>query len=110
MRGACFAMGRSATALRYAFPSIVGWRGGSQIRRPERLIEPRIYRAAFVPAVLAVVLVMFSFEGQPRPLPQGLAADVLFDGRQAAGAARQIVAQARDRRAGTAGDLAVAAR
>ena len=73
------------------------------------MIEPRIYRAAFVPAVLAVVLVMFSLESRPRPLPQGLAADVLFDGRQAAGVARQIVTAARDRRAGTAGDRTVAA-
>ena len=73
------------------------------------MIEPRIYRAAFVPAVLAVVLVMFSLESRPRPLPQGLAADVLFDGRQAAAATRQIVAGARDRRAGTRGDRAVAA-
>ena len=72
------------------------------------MIEPRIYRAAFVPALLAFVLVMFSLESRPRPLPQGLAADVLFDGRQAAAAARQIVGQARDRRAGSAGDLAVA--
>ena len=73
------------------------------------MIEPRIYRAAFVPALLALVLVMFSLEGRPRPLPQGLAADVLFDGRQAEAAARQIVEGARDRRSGTRGDRAVAA-
>ncbi|MBA2439270.1 MAG: hypothetical protein H0V50_01190, partial [Thermoleophilaceae bacterium] len=74
------------------------------------MIEPRIYRAAFVPAVVAVVLVMFSLESSPRPLPQGLAADVLFDGRQASATARQLVAAARDRRAGTAGDRALAGR
>ena len=73
------------------------------------MIEPRIYRAAFVPAVLAIVLGMFSLESRPRPLPQGLAADVLFDGRQAASAARQLVEGAPDRRAGTRGDRAVAA-
>ncbi|MDQ4048159.1 MAG: hypothetical protein M3131_02060 [Actinomycetota bacterium] len=73
------------------------------------MLEPRIYRAAFVPALLAMVLVMFSLESRPRPLAQGLAADVLFDGRQAAAAARLIVAGARDRRAGTPGDRAVAA-
>lgn len=71
------------------------------------MIEPRIYRAAFVPAVLAVILVMFSLESRPRPLPQGLAADVLFDGRQAAATARQIVAADPDRRAGTVGDRAL---
>lgn len=72
------------------------------------MIEPRIYRAAFVPALLAVVLVMFSLESRPRPLPQGLAADVLFEGDQAAAEARRIAAEHPDRRAGTAGDRAVA--
>ncbi|HEX2162255.1 MAG TPA: hypothetical protein VHF88_10605 [Thermoleophilaceae bacterium] len=72
------------------------------------MIEPRIYRAAFVPALFAVVLVMFSLESRPRPLPQGLAADVLFEGEQAAAEARRIASEQPDRRAGTAGDLAVA--
>jgi hypothetical protein len=72
------------------------------------LIEPRIYRAAFVPALLAVVLVMFSLESRPRPLPQGLAADVLFEGEQAAAEARRIAAEHPDRAAGTVGDRAVA--
>jgi hypothetical protein len=72
------------------------------------LIEPRIYRAAFVPALLAVVLVMFSLESRPRPLPQGLAADVLFEGEQAATEARRIAAEHPDRAAGTAGNRAVA--
>lgn len=73
------------------------------------MIEPRIYRAAFVPALLAVVLAMFSLESRPRPLPQGLAADVLFDGRQAAATADAIAAREPDRRAGTRGDRATAA-
>jgi len=72
------------------------------------LIEPRIYRAAFVPALLAVVLVMFSLESRPRPLPQGLAADVLFDGEQAAAEAREIAAGQPDRTAGSRGDAATA--
>ena len=72
------------------------------------VIEPRIYRAAFVPALLAVVLTMFSFQSRPRPLPQGLAADVLFDGNQAAELAARIAAEAPDRRAGSRGDLATA--
>jgi len=72
------------------------------------VIEPRVYRAAFVPAVLAVVLAMFSFESRPRPLPQGLAADVLFDGAQAAGLAARIATDAPDRRAGAPGDAATA--
>jgi hypothetical protein len=73
------------------------------------VIEPRIYRAAFVPALLALVLTMFSFESRPRPLPQGLAADVLFDGRQAAQLAADIAEDHPDRRVGRAGDSATAA-
>ena len=73
------------------------------------MIEPRIYRAAFVPALLALVLTMFSFESRPRPLPQGLAADVLFDGRQAAQLAADIAEDQPDRRAGRPGDRATAA-
>jgi hypothetical protein len=73
------------------------------------VIEPRIYRAAFVPALVALVLTMFSFESRPRPLPQGLAADVLFDGRQAAQLAADIAEDQPDRRAGRPGDRATAA-
>ena len=72
------------------------------------MIEPRLYRAAFVPALLAVVLAMFSFQSRPGSLRQGLAADVLFDGNQAAGLAARIAADAPDRRAGTPGDRATA--
>jgi hypothetical protein len=72
------------------------------------VIEPRVYRAAFVPALLAIVLAMFSFESRPRALPQGLAADVLFDGAQAAELATRIATDSPDRRAGTRGDLATA--
>ena len=62
------------------------------------MIEPRVYRAAFIPALLAVVLAMFSFQSRPRPLEQGLAADVLFDGEQAAALALQIAEDEPDRR------------
>ena len=72
------------------------------------MIEPRVYRAAFVPALLAIVLAMFSFESRPRALPQGLAADVLFDGAQAAELATRIATDMPDRRAGTPGDRASA--
>ena len=70
------------------------------------MIEARVYRAAFIPALLAVVLAMFSFQSRPRPLPQGLAADVLFDGAQAAQVARRIADDHPDRRAGRPGDAA----
>src|SRR4051794_340320 len=72
------------------------------------VIEPRIYRAAFVPALLAVVLTMFSFQSRPGALGQGLPADVLFDGNQAAVLAARIAEQEPDRRAGSAGDRATA--
>ena len=42
-------------------------------------------------------------------MPQGLAADVLFDGNQAADLANRIASEAPDRRAGTRGDRATAA-
>jgi hypothetical protein len=72
------------------------------------VIEPRIYRAAFIPAVLAVVLVMFSLENRPRPVPQGLAADVLFEGREALRELRRIAADAPDRRPGSVTSAALA--
>jgi MFS family permease len=72
------------------------------------VIEPRLYRAAFVPALLILVLAAFSLESRPRPLPQGLAADVLFDGNLAGQAAAQIAERRPDRRAGTTGDLRMA--
>jgi hypothetical protein len=74
------------------------------------VIEPRVYRAAFVPALLALVLTMFSLQSRPPPLSQGLAADVLFDGRVAAAEAARIAELAPDRRPGTPGDRAIAQR
>ena len=73
------------------------------------MIEPRVYRAAFIPALIALVLAMFSFESRPRPLPQGLAADVLFDGERAAGSAAEIAEEQPNRRPGSSGNLATAA-
>ena len=72
------------------------------------MIEPRVYRAAFIPALLALVLAMFSFQSQPAPLPQGLAADILFDGDEAAQLAERIATEQPDRRAGRPGDAATA--
>lgn len=72
------------------------------------MIEPRIYRAAFLPALFALVVAMFSLESRPAPLPQGLAADVLFEGRLAANTMRNIAETQPDRRPGTIGNAAVA--
>lgn len=74
------------------------------------MIEPRIYRAAFLPALLALVLVAFSLESPPRGLDQGLAADALFEGDSAVKTVQSIVDAAPDRHAGSAGDRATARR
>src|SRR3954469_6111626 len=75
-----------------------------------KVIEPRIYRAAFLPALLALVFVAFSLETAPKAVPQGLAADALFEGTGAVSMVRNIVATTPDRRAGHPGDAAVASR
>lgn len=72
------------------------------------MIEPRVYRAAFVPAALALLLAMFSLESQPPPAEIELAADVLFQGDSAAETAERIARRHPDRAAGTPGDAAVA--
>jgi len=65
------------------------------------VIEPRIYRAALVPALLAVLVAMFSVESRPAPLPSGLAADELFDSSRALADAEDIAeASARPERRG----------
>src|SRR4051812_21339893 len=51
---------------------------------------------------------MFSFESRPGALRQGLPADILFDGNQAAELAGRIASQEPDRRAGSTGDRATA--
>ena len=68
------------------------------------MIQPRIYRAAFLPALLAVVIAAFSLEGPPPAAPQGLPADVLFDGSLASSTVNTILQDAPDRRAGRPGD------
>ncbi len=72
------------------------------------MLEPRLYRAAFIPAVLAAVFAMFSLEDRSSPLPQGLAADALFDEAPALESARRLARAGPDRRAGTPGDAAAA--
>ncbi|MEA2352016.1 MAG: hypothetical protein QOJ14_430 [Thermoleophilaceae bacterium] len=74
------------------------------------MIEPRLYRAAFLPALLAAVIAAFSLENRPHAVPQGLPADVLFEGSLASSTVGQIVQDARDRRVGTPGDARTARR
>lgn len=72
------------------------------------MIEPRIYRAALLPALLFLIVAMFSLESRPAPAPQGLAADVLFEGGLAVGLLRDVERRFPDRRPGSAGDEAAA--
>lgn len=74
------------------------------------MIEPRIYRAAFLPALLGLAVAMFSLESPPRGLPQAPPADVLFEGTAAQETVRSIVERTPDRRHGSAGDRAVTER
>ena len=71
------------------------------------MIDFRLYRIALVPALIAVVVVMFSLEGAPDALEPGTLRGE-FDGSRAAALARQIVNTAPDRTPGSEGDSAVA--
>ena len=72
------------------------------------MIEPRIYRAAFLPAMIALLVVAFSFQARPPALEQGLPSDVVFDEEAAGAQARELATVAPDRRPGAEGDRAVA--
>src|SRR3954463_13978787 len=78
----------------------------------ERVLDPRVYRLAFVPALLAVFVVAFSLEARPRPATTLLSADA-FDGARAYGGVRspnslaELGAAFRNRRPGSAGDAAL---
>lgn len=72
------------------------------------MIEPRVYRAAFLPAILAFVLAMFSLEPEPPPERIDLAADVLFEGDSVAEVAERIARRQPDRAPGSPGNAAVA--
>ncbi|HXV52956.1 MAG TPA: hypothetical protein VD765_06980 [Solirubrobacterales bacterium] len=77
------------------------------IRRLHLLIDLRLYRLSFIPALLAVVIAMFSLEGVPDAL-QPVDPPTTFEGDRAAGVARQIASAAPDRTPGSAGDEAIA--
>ena len=71
------------------------------------MFDPRIYRAALLPALVAFVVLMFSFAPVPDPLEPPVATSP-FDGSEAARTARSIVALAPDRTPGSSGDRATA--
>jgi hypothetical protein len=71
------------------------------------LIDFRIYRAGFAPALVAVIVLMFALTAPPDPLPT-VVAPAEFDELAATRMARQIVAAAPDRTPGSAGDAQIA--
>jgi hypothetical protein len=73
------------------------------------MLDARIYRAALVPVLLAVIVCAFSLEGQPAPVTTTLAPDAFSGGR----AERQVADLERAfpaRRAGDAADAALGRR
>jgi Peptidase family M28 len=74
-----------------------------------RVLDPRIYRAGFLPILFALVLVGFTLRDPPRPLTTSLAPDA-FDGAAAFRQLDRLAAEAPLRRPGSAGDALVARR
>jgi len=73
------------------------------------VLDPRIYRAAFLPVVFALVLVGFSLREQPRGATTTLAPDA-FDGAVAFAELQALAAAAPSRPPGSPGDRLVAQR
>lgn len=71
------------------------------------IVDFRLYRAAFLPALLAVVTMMFSLQGVPEPLEPAVPTSG-FETGPAMSVAREIVATAPDRPPGSDGDNLVA--
>lgn len=67
------------------------------------MVDLRIYRAAFVAALLAVLVVMFSLEGRPAPLSAPIAPDA-FKGEIAYGDTARVLKLYPDRPPGSAND------
>ncbi len=73
------------------------------------VLDPRIYRAGFLPILFALVLAGFSLREPPRPLTASLAPDA-FDGAAAFRQLDRLADEAPLRRPGSAGDRLVARR
>src|SRR3954447_6435882 len=71
------------------------------------MLDLRVYRAAFVPALFCVVVAAFSLGGPPRAATTSLAPDA-FQGSRAFGTLRQLAGAFPDRAPGGAGDQALA--
>jgi hypothetical protein len=73
------------------------------------MLDVRIYRTAFVPALVALVVVAFSLAERPRPIGTTLAPDA-FDGRRAMATLQQLESDFPGRRPGSLGDDALGRR
>jgi hypothetical protein len=73
------------------------------------MLDPRIYRAALVPVVLAIIVCAFSLADRPRPVGTTLAPDA-FAGSRAAQQLDQLAGEFPSRRPGSSGDAALAGR
>ncbi len=79
------------------------------------MIDPRIYRAALIPVLFALVLLAFSLENRPQPLRTSIAPDA-FQGQRAfdraygdGGTTKGLSDRFPDRRPGSDGDTRLAA-
>ena len=73
------------------------------------MLDPRIYRGALLPVLLAAIVFAFSLENRPAPATTTLAPDAFVGARAAQDLAR-LAALAPERRPGSPGDAAVARR
>lgn len=71
------------------------------------MMDPRIYRTAFLPALVAVIVLMFSLQSAPEPLQPPISTPT-FEGRQAERLTRELLTLAPERAPGSEGDAAVA--
>jgi hypothetical protein len=71
------------------------------------VVNLRLYGFAFLPALIAALVGMFSLEGVPSPIGEAVSTGT-YQGDGAAAAARQVIRLAAERPAGSAGDERVA--
>jgi hypothetical protein len=76
-------------------------------KRP--MLDSRVYRAAFVPVVFAIVIAAFALAERPRPIGTTLAPDA-FDGRRAFATLNELARTYPRTRPGSPGDQALATR
>jgi hypothetical protein len=73
------------------------------------MLNGRLYRAAFIPFVIALAVAAFSLTGRPRPLRSSLAPDA-FEGQRALAELDSLAGQFPHRRPGSVGDRELAER